>query len=250
MNKCWAYELGDCRGKITQEHTISQGVFLEGAVKVQGFHWCKSEPKEIRRERLTRGILCDTHNNELSHVVDPAAVAAMGFFRGEIVLTKARAAIPPRRWTVERKKLGGYFLERWFLKTLINLSFNGPYKVGRESEQFGKPSLRLVRAAFGRDVLRARAGLYGLGHVGQNLEIGDGVRTMSLLDADGVLVGALFNLHGYRFAIWLEEEGLARVPALPPFPGENRTQQEAIHHLRAIRFMVLGNLSHVLQLQW
>jgi hypothetical protein len=154
------------------------------------------------------------------------------------------------RWTIQRKTVEGIYLERWFLKSLLNMTVDGPHKIGRDSPTAGRPSLRLVRAAFGQDVLHARAGLYGLGHAAQNLVIEDKLRIMTLLDVDDVLVGAVFSTHGYRFAIYLEEDGLEAMPNIPPFPDEEPAQQQALYHLKALRFMVHNHVSHVLQLKW
>jgi hypothetical protein len=80
-------------------------------------------------------------------------------------------------------------------------------------------------AAFGREALRTRAGLYALGHAAQNLLIEDKFRTMTLLDADDVLIGAVFNTQGYRFAIYLEEDGFEPMPKIPTFPDEAASPQ-------------------------
>jgi hypothetical protein len=42
---CWAVSLGDCEGKISREHLVSQALFPDGNITVSGLHWCKDEPK-------------------------------------------------------------------------------------------------------------------------------------------------------------------------------------------------------------
>ncbi len=174
----------------------------------------------------------------------------MAAFRTFWELSQTRQEMPPRRWTIQRESVEGIYLERWFLKSLLNMTVDGPHKIGRDSAGPGRPSLRLVKAAFGHEALRGRAGLYGLGHTTQNLVIEDKLRIMTLLDAADVLIGAVFNTHSYRFAVYLEEDGLAAVPNIPPFPDEEPAQQQALYPLKALRFMVQNHLSHVLQLKW
>lgn len=38
---CWAASLGDCEGKISWEHLVSESLLPEGGIMVRGLHWCK-----------------------------------------------------------------------------------------------------------------------------------------------------------------------------------------------------------------
>lgn len=35
---CWAASLGDCEGKISREHLVSQALFPDGNITVSGLH--------------------------------------------------------------------------------------------------------------------------------------------------------------------------------------------------------------------
>jgi len=73
--ECWASCLGGCSDKISREHLVSQALFLEDKVRVQGFSWCKDVEKEIGISGLTSKILCSQHNNDLSPVDEAGAKA-------------------------------------------------------------------------------------------------------------------------------------------------------------------------------
>jgi hypothetical protein len=64
---------------MSGEHIISQALFDDKMIMVQGFKWC-AEPKSIAKAALTRKILCRAHNSELSDL-DGAAKDAFDIFR-------------------------------------------------------------------------------------------------------------------------------------------------------------------------
>jgi hypothetical protein len=63
MRECWAAALGGCSEKMSKEHTVTEGVFLDEEVFVQGLNWCKTNPKRVGLGNVTRKILCKTHNS-------------------------------------------------------------------------------------------------------------------------------------------------------------------------------------------
>lgn len=65
MKKCWANSYGQCGNKITGEHLISKSI-LNKRIIVQGFSWCKDQPKEIGQASLVNNFLCNHHNEALS----------------------------------------------------------------------------------------------------------------------------------------------------------------------------------------
>src|ERR1700730_14637873 len=207
MVDCWAEKLGGCADKASREHIISAGIFPEGTILVKGFPWCRDEFKEIGVSNFTKKVLCEQHNNTLTHA-DEAGISAMNVFRQEVQINNARDKIKLRRWSVKKFQIDGSGLERWFLKTLINVAAAGIYKIGRDSNEVGKPSERLVKIAFGLEEFKPKAGLYALGHVGQSLKVREGVLLNPLIDTTQTIVGVLFHFHGYRFLLYLEEEGL------------------------------------------
>ena len=240
---CWADKLGDCTDKASREHIISAGIFPEGTIYVKGFPWCQDELKEISVSSFTKKVLCERHNNALTHV-DKAGISAMNVFRQEVQINNARSKMKPRRWRVEKFQIDGHGLERWFLKTLINVAAEGIHKIGRDSTQSGKPSERLVRIAFGLERFRPKAGMYGLGHVGQSLKLREGVLLNPLIDTAKDVVGVLFHFHGYRFLLYLEEEGLQPNIPIPSMFGEQAHSTRTLYQPEALNFNLGEYLSH------
>jgi hypothetical protein len=68
VDSCRAASPGDCGGKLSREHTISECLFPSGKVMVRGFDWCRNEPKTIGVASLVGRILCERHNNSLSEL--------------------------------------------------------------------------------------------------------------------------------------------------------------------------------------
>ena len=90
MAQCWAACLGGCSGKITKEHTVSENVFSGDMLGVKGFPWCRHDHKFIPKKSFESNILCDGHNKELSHEVDPAGIKAFDVFRNVSEVTERR----------------------------------------------------------------------------------------------------------------------------------------------------------------
>jgi hypothetical protein len=171
---CWAASLGGCDDKISSEHVVSRGLFESDQVAVQGFGWCRNEHKLIGLSALVAKILCRTHNSGLS-VLDDAALDAFKVFREVIRINQVRGKLKRTSWTVKRFKVNGPLLERWFLKTLINLSFCGEWAIGLGSHKRGTPSERLVKIVFGREAFEPYAGLYLASYPGENVDSMDRV---------------------------------------------------------------------------
>lgn len=121
MEKCWANSLGNCDKKISGEHLIS-GSILESNITIVGFPWCKDSPKTIGSASLRSNILCTKHNSDLSDCDN------------EILTFKKANNEFNRRMDIfikhgfQKKKtpiiynINGNLLEKWFCKTLINIS--------------------------------------------------------------------------------------------------------------------------------
>ena len=250
MSTCWAEKLGGCSDKTSREHIVSAGIFPEGEpLRVKGFPWCRNEFKEIGMPSFTRKILCERHNNYLTHT-DEAGIKAMNVFRQEIEINDARVKMKPRRWTVKTFSIDGRGFESWLLKTLINVSTEGIYRIGRDSTEAGKPSERLVRIAFGLETFKSRAGVYGLGNVGQKLKLLEGIFLCPLVQSDESLTGGLFHFRGYRFLLYFEEEGLSRNIPLPTAFGEQAHRSDTMYPLEAIRYEIGKHLSHIIKFRY
>ncbi len=204
---CWADKLGDCTDKASREHIISAGIFPEGTIYVKGFPWCQDELKEISVSSFTKKVLCERHNNALTHV-DKAGISAMNVFRQEVQINNARSKMKPRRWRVEKFQIDGHGLERWFLKTLINVAAEGIHNVG------------------------------------QSLKLREGVLLNPLIDTAKDVVGVLFHFHGYRFLLYLEEEGLQPNIPIPSMFGEQAHSTRTLYQPEALNFNLGEYLSH------
>jgi hypothetical protein len=198
---CWAASLGGCHEKISGEHIVSQGLFDENMLMVQGLPWCLDKPKSIGKANLTRNILCKHHNSELS-ILDAAALQAFNVFRESTKLMNARNGIDARSLTVRRMSINGPLLERWFLKTFINVAIGQPLIIGPGDHKVGTPSLNLVEVVFGRRELQAPAGLYLSGQAGENVVSEDRVGLVTKSEGNN-LVASAFNFRGCRFFLSL-----------------------------------------------
>src|SRR5215213_5536976 len=118
MRTCWAEALGGCDGGLSGEHLLSRGLFSGKNVLVQGSHWRTAKPKSIGLRSLIANILCRKHNSALS-IADDEAIRAFRAIRlfeeilsGRKLLTDAADL---------KHDVHGPILERWFIKTAINL---------------------------------------------------------------------------------------------------------------------------------
>lgn len=198
--RCWAACLDDCDEKIYREHTVSSCLFKSPKVIVQGFPWCLDEPKTIGLANLVSKILCKKHNSMLT-VVDSAALQAFNVFRQLVLLNNTRENISLRKgfkWTVRNFRIDGPLLERWFLKTLINVAIGGNLKIGPEAARVGMPSFELVQIAFGRRSFQEWAGMYTSAYPGQQIHSKDGIRIRPVARQDHI-AGARFEFRGYSF---------------------------------------------------
>ncbi|MGC1220935.1 MAG: hypothetical protein WA872_04030, partial [Candidatus Sulfotelmatobacter sp.] len=201
--RCWAACLGDCSDKMSREHLVSASLFLEGNLKVQGFDWCKGETVEVGIAGLTAKILCVKHNNDLSPI-DTAGAQAFATFREIRRLANVREKQKPGYRNVKRYRIDGIGLERWFLKTLINLCCDRGYPIGRGSQIVGRPSDDLVRIAYSLGSFRDKAGLYFVARVGMKIESTDTVIFAPLVQKDVPRVeGGLFVFRGQSFLLFL-----------------------------------------------
>ena len=201
---CWAASLEDCEGKISREHLVSQALFPDGSITVSGLHWCKDKPITVGLASLTGKILCRKHNSELSEL-DTTVKQAFETFDESMQLFQVRSKLKGRRWTIKTFTIDGALLERWFLKTLINLGHDEPWIIGEGSHPAGLPNDELVKIAFGRAAFRAKAGLYTAAQNGEQVTPGQGLSLTPKTIGDNLLAG-MFSLCGYRFFLSLLPE--------------------------------------------
>lgn len=177
--RCWANGLGNCAGRLSGEHVVSQSVFLNGTLNVQGTRWAE-QALAIPRTGITARILCARHNGALS-ALDSEAGRLSAAIR-EFMRVRCDSTITVDGWTYER----------WCLKTLINLGASGWL------HERGEPPLPLVEWIFGRRRPLDKRGLFvvspssfvdtGVDYVAWN--------TVSDAAARSRICGALLNLRG------------------------------------------------------
>ncbi|MGD0445103.1 MAG: hypothetical protein ABSA39_14310 [Edaphobacter sp.] len=194
---CWAWSLGDCGGGISREHYVSQSVFPDQSIFVQGLDWCLDKAKEIRIERLTAKILCKHHNTALSEL-DAAAGAAFKSIQDYVATTNQRQAMPYLNWAPKELTIDGPKLERWCLKTLLNFSFNRQLIIGPRAHEPGKVPNDLVRIAFGIEEFTHGRGLYTAFRDNETFDLQHGFGYTAKAQGPNLAMGN-FRLYGFRF---------------------------------------------------
>lgn len=214
---------------------------------MQGFHWCTDAPVEIGIANLTAKILCKTHNSDLSDI-DSGGAHAFNQFRELTRLKNVREGMKERRWTIKKYYVDGELLERWLLKTLINIGYGKEHPIGSDSIAPGKPTDRLVKIAFGKESFQGRAGMYTVAQVGMNVALEERVCFDALLNRDHKVVGALFRFRGMTFLLSLEPEGVDSLRGIS-FKGEDLSHAGLIFQTLNLNMKVGKYLSHVLRIQ-
>ena len=250
---CWAAVLGDCDDKMSREHIITEGVFSDDRIKVEGMPWCLDEYRDIGLANLTRKVLCKRHNETLTDV-DRAGIDAANQILDAKKLREVREKMPPRRWTIQQFPINGLLLERWCTKTLINIAQGQPHNIGLDSEIEGEPSRRLVEIAFGRRQFTGRAGLYGIAFNGLTLRFREGVQIITLIDNKRNHLGAaVFVLHGFPLLFSLDEEGVGPQLELPQLSGLLKAPKnlyQTVYHIKDFKDTIGRYLSTRIRFNW
>jgi hypothetical protein len=216
--ECWASSRGDCCGVQSQEHYVSAGLFAGATVTVSGFGWCK-EPKTIPVARATSGLLCERHNNQL-HIVDAAGARSFATLREITRIHGLRTKIKkPKIWNVLKRRIDAASLERWFLKTTVNLvAMTGELlNWGNSPAAFPPPGI--VDTVYGDAPILPPQGAYFAVGTTQKVPIGDDFGFAPLFQRTASrVVGALIEFRGLHVVLWLTDESPpARLTG--PLPG-------------------------------
>ena len=150
--------MGNCHGKASREHYVSESFFSHPAVRIQGLHWCKGAPVIVGMASATAKILCESHNSALSPL-DVEASNFMEAVREHIRLSEVRSKARFTPLHIRRYNIKARLLERWLLKVLLNLSFEGSLKIGVSGVEAGKPMQDLVEVAFGLRGFPGKSGM-------------------------------------------------------------------------------------------
>ncbi len=253
MGRCWAKCLGNCSGKISGEHIITKGLFDGKSIGVRGLPWCREEHKFISKDAYTANILCRKHNSDLSPV-DDAAIHAMNTFRTVMKVHQQRKVLLEERLWAGRFDLHEYTisgdgLERWLLKTLINMEMVGGQglPIGAPGGKHREPPCELVGVALGLRRFENREGLYLAAVEGQAVQTAERVHYVSLIkeSSQGNFVAAgEFLFYGMRFFLCLEPDGLPR--AIRTDDGELKL----LHHVAGINVELNGLPSQRIMFTW
>lgn len=197
---CWASCLGDCGEGMSHEHLISECLFPGGDIMVRGFSWCKDAARPLRIERLKKRILCRRHNGSLSRV-DSASKKSVLTMMEASDLFMTRNALRQRRWTVKHFDVDMLLLERWCLKTLINLNHIHGWQIGDEASNPHKPTQELIEVAYGLRRFTDSKGLYIPGKAGDNITPDEGRFQFRAFTDGNRLIGGRFSLWGFPFVM-------------------------------------------------
>jgi hypothetical protein len=248
-SECWAAALGDCSNKITGEHIFTRGIFPQDEMFVQGLHWCRDKPKRIGLASVTAKILCSAHNSGLSEK-DDVAIQTAEAFREAVALREFREKHKRMHWTRRHFQVDGYQLESWFLKTLINIAYEGPKRIGCDSIEPGQASVNLVETAFGLRRLSKPSGLYTVSKVGETNSTDGRIRAITVSHAAGHICGAIFYFGGLRYFLYLETDGSPKDKIFLGPGGQLIQDSHFLYHIRRVHFTVHGRVSHTINFKW
>lgn len=192
--RCWAFSLGDCNGPLTGEHVVSSAV-LPRRIRITGLPWATNQDKAIGAASFVANILCRRHNGLLSTIdAEAGRVAAE--------LRSLRSSEP-----LDRIQLDGPLLERWVLKTAINVLFGQKLRFGREQATLELPPPWLVAIAFGRSRWPPMKGLFLCGFGEATVDFEDSVELSPLLSHTDAVAGALCVFLGLCYLlVWGPEQ--------------------------------------------
>ena len=148
--------MGRCQASIQ-----FASLFADDVITVQGFNWCPEE-KKIPLKSFTANVLCVKKHNTALSPVDTVGGLAFSIIREMHRLREVRAEDETALWNIKRYDVDGKSLERWFLKTLINLCCHETKPVGLTSTIPARPSRHLVRVAYGLEEFSGKSGLYSV----------------------------------------------------------------------------------------
>jgi hypothetical protein len=225
MVNCWADCLGGCSSKQSGEHYVTKGLFEGDSLKIKGLPWCKFEEKTIGLGSATANILCKAHNEQLSQL-DGEAIRAFDAIREIFELQERQRALRPQVWKTRTWRLNGPLLERWFLKTTINLVHVQTHPAtwpNATSER--TPPRDVVETVFGLIPIARPRGLHAAAAVGQNVHSHDYVGFAPVNDLNtGYLAAGMFEFRGFRFVLSWSDRSLENYirylgEHAPPYQG-------------------------------
>jgi hypothetical protein len=245
---CWAKSRGDCCDTQSREHYFSQALFPGPNIRVRGFAWCKDEEVAIPLSKARSKLLCKYHNERLSPL-DAAAGQAFATLKAARELDHVRQGMKPRFWMVKEFKIRGLPLERWFLKTMINLVClsEGPLLWIDGSAKDSPPSA-LADCCFGTATLGRPKGLYAIAPVGLQIEDHDTV-SFSPFFFDGRIIAGIFRFRGFHFLLSVWDEPVPQ--GLPQLGiSESQGPDNLLYHPKVFQMDCSGKRSENVRFTW
>lgn len=228
---------------------ITDGALLAGTVKVKGLRWCVDEFKTIGLASLVRNVLCTHHNSRLSGA-DAGAIQLRKALCDVADLSELRKRMPPQDWPANKFFVNGFALERWCLKTLITIAFDGRIPIGDGDSPNGEPPRALVETAFGLKQFQPPcAGLYWTGQGGDEVKVIEGVVVTTFSNSANRLAGARFWFWGLELLL-IVTDGPRGQFTFTSADGKQTIQPKTWYRPGAIDFDVHGRRSHVLGFVW
>jgi len=212
---------------------------------MRGLPFCLEKPIRIPTARLVANNLCEKHNPELSPV-DAAGGALFEKLKVTQAEHSAQAVARKPTWFPVIREIDGRLLERWLLKTLINIAWHGDLPIGAPSGDPGTPTPELVEIAFGRRVFAGTTGLR-FGAILHETVPDQFLEIQIVTHSDGYVASGLFMTRGIRFGLVLRPEGL------PPnigdvVPGWRGVQLAPF--LEELVFEHQGVVTHRVRITW
>ncbi len=188
--KCYAASLGDCRGKMSREHYISDcmlpdNLTFHGGVKFAG--------RPIPKASAVAKILCESHNSKLT-LFDEEACAllnAMNYPDKYESLSQEQR----NNHGVINFEIDGDKFEKWLMKTTINHL----YQVDNNYINHAEACLEYLYKGknFGRP-----SGLYGFQHGYKCYGHQKGFKLFPLFGINELCTGLLFFINEYPFVFF------------------------------------------------
>jgi len=196
---CWAKILGGCNNLQSKEHIVSRGL-LKDSLSLHNFTMVYgiggSKTKKIGISSLASKMLCSYHNSQLSNL-DSEAIKT---FKGLKDFLEA-----PHRYKTGRitnntiLKFNGSFLERWFLKTTINILYC-------PSHNLKNPPKELIEIVFGLRKYPEKVGLCMSAYQGgQWLNNDYDLKFVPILNSQNHYEFVAFEFAGWRFVLPLTD---------------------------------------------
>ena len=165
-------------------------------------------------------------------------------------LMNKRRNLPRPKYQVISFSINAKKLERWLLKTLINLTFDKGVYIGMDSTLAGYPSDKLVEICFGESEFSGKAGMYFSSKTGAQMSFRDSFSFCPLFKDGKYVVGGFFVLCGSSFYLSLQPETSEfPLPRIENTMAEWR-DGELSKPFRVMRLKIDDVLSHIIRFNW